>query len=74
MNGGERPDLEIYQLAVRTGIGETFELREDIPDEAFLIYLERGMTQHLDDIGRHDVLPVQFNYDRWLGGGTQRLL
>ena len=50
------------------------EWREDTPDEAFFNYLERGTTQHLDDIGRKDALPVYFNYERWVGGGGLRFL
>jgi hypothetical protein len=70
INGGERRGLEIYQQAVWTSAGE---LGDSAPDEAFFTYVERGTTHYLDGVrvkeGKEG-LPVHFNYERWLGGGT----
>ncbi|KAJ7043084.1 polyphosphoinositide phosphatase [Mycena alexandri] len=61
---GERKDLEVYYLAVRTATGEVPDSGE-IPKE-FFAYVEHGKTQYLDGPGRKDVQP-SFNYERWLG-------
>ncbi|KAJ7221717.1 polyphosphoinositide phosphatase [Mycena pura] len=60
---GERKDLEVYSLAVRTAVGEFPDWPAEIPKE-FISYVENGLTQYLD--GRQDVQP-SFNYERWLG-------
>ncbi|KAJ6606402.1 SacI homology domain-containing protein [Mycena vulgaris] len=60
---GERKDLELYSLAVRTATGEVPDWIGEVPKE-FVAYVEHGSTQYLD--GRKDVQP-SFNYERWLG-------
>ena len=65
---GERKALEVYALAVQTARGDTHDYwPEDIPKE-FLSYIERSSTQYLDG-SKKEVLPVSFDYDRWLSGG-----
>jgi hypothetical protein len=63
---GERKDLEVYSMAVRTATGEMSDWQEQVPKE-FIAYVERGTSQYLDGVGRKDALPVAFNYERWLG-------
>ncbi|KAF8191450.1 polyphosphoinositide phosphatase [Mycena galopus ATCC 62051] len=60
---GERKDLELYSLAVRTGMGDVPDWPGEIPKE-FISYVEHVPSQYLD--GRKDVQP-SFNYERWLG-------
>ncbi|KAJ6546966.1 SacI homology domain-containing protein [Mycena capillaripes] len=60
---GERKDLELYSLVVRTAAGEVPDWVGEIPKE-FIAYVEHGATQYLD--GRKDIQP-SFNYERWLG-------
>lgn len=65
---GERKALEVYALAVQTARGDTHDYwPEEIPKE-FFSYIERSSTQYLDG-GKKEVLPVSFDYDRWLSGG-----
>jgi len=73
IDGGERKDLEVYQFAVRTALGETFDILDEAPDEAFLTYLGQGVITHLHDGGRKDSTAGHFNYERWLGSAGQRL-
>jgi len=63
---GERNDLEVYSMAIRTAIGEVTSWSEDIPKE-FVTYVERGCTQYWDGGIRGGALPITFNYERWLG-------
>lgn len=63
---GERKDLEVYSMAIRTATGETSDWLEEVPKE-FVTYVERGRTQYLDG-GQGEGFPVSFNYERWLGG------
>lgn len=65
----ERKDLAVYQTAVRTAAGDS-DGQDDLAEDAFIIYVERGMTQYLD---RKEALPVAFSYDRWIGGLGQRI-
>ncbi|KAJ7491226.1 SacI homology domain-containing protein [Mycena latifolia] len=60
---GERKDLELYSLAVRTATGEVPDWSGEVPKE-FITYVEHASIQYLD--GRKDVQP-SFNYERWLG-------
>jgi phosphatidylinositol 3,5-bisphosphate 5-phosphatase len=69
----DRKDRIVYQTAARMATGETINWQDDVADEAFLNYVERGTTQHLDNAGRKDALPVAFNYERWIGGLGQRI-
>lgn len=62
---GERRDLEVYSMAVRTANGEP-PYWQETPKE-FTAYVERGTTQYLDGSSRKEALPVTFNYERWLG-------
>jgi hypothetical protein len=64
---GERKDLEVYSMAVRTAMGEVSDWEEETPKE-FISYVERGSTQYLEGVGRKEGLPVTYNYERWLGG------
>lgn len=70
----DRKDRMVYQTAARTATGEATAWQDDIADEVFLNYVERGTSQYLDSAGRKDALPVAFNYDRWVGGLGQRVL
>jgi len=70
----DRKDRMVYQAAARTATGETAAWQDEIVDEVFLNYVERGTAQYLDGAGRKDALPVAFNYDRWIGGLGQRML
>jgi hypothetical protein len=64
---GERKALEVYALAVQAARGDTHDYwPEEIPKE-FFSYIERSSTQYLDG-GKKEVLPVSFDYDRWLSG------
>jgi hypothetical protein len=63
---GERKDLEVYLMAVRTAAGEMPDRPEEVPKD-FIAYVERGRIQHLEGTSRKDGLSVAFNYDRWLG-------
>lgn len=65
----ERKDLAVYQTAVRTAAGDS-DGQDDVVEDAFIAYVERGTTQYLD---RKEALPVAFNYDRWIGGVGQRI-
>ena len=40
---------------------------------AYIAYVEQGAVHYLDGDGRRDILPVTFNYERWLSEGAQRL-
>ncbi|KAJ7349074.1 polyphosphoinositide phosphatase [Mycena albidolilacea] len=62
---GERKDLELYSLAVRTATGEVSDWPNEIPKE-FIAYVEHVPSQYLD--GRKDVQP-SFNYERWCAAG-----
>jgi len=62
---GERKDLEVYSIAVRTAAGEMPDRPEEVSKD-FIAYVERGRIQYLEGISRKDGLSV-FNYDRWLG-------
>lgn len=64
---GERKDLEVYSMAVRTAVGDVSDWEEEPPRE-FISYVERGSMQYLDGVGRREGLPVTYNYERWLGG------
>jgi hypothetical protein len=70
----DRKDRTVYQTVARTATGETADWQDDVADEVFLNYVERGTTQYLDGAGRKDALPVAFNYERWIGGLGQRVL
>jgi hypothetical protein len=64
---GERKDLEVYSMAIRTAIGDTPDWPEEIPKE-FSTYVERGLTEYWDGgSGRGERLHVNFSYERWLG-------
>ena len=65
---GERKDLEVYSMAIRTATGEITYWSEDIPKE-FVTYVERSCTLYQDGgiCGPGVGLPVTFNYERWLG-------
>ncbi|KAJ8087063.1 phosphatidylinositol-3,5-bisphosphate 5-phosphatase [Marasmius tenuissimus] len=67
MTGGERKDLEMYAIAVRTAAGEVFgsESLEEAPKD-YVSYVENATPQYLE--GRKEALPVMFNYERWLAG------
>lgn len=65
---GQRKDLEVYSLAIRTSMGETFDWQEETPKE-FVLYVERSSPHYWDGTGREGQ-PVSFNYDRWLGGSV----
>ncbi|KAJ2913114.1 hypothetical protein MD484_g7305, partial [Candolleomyces efflorescens] len=59
---GERKDLEIYHMAIETGLG----IAPDWPDKVsaeFATYVDRGLTVHLDN---KDPIPVTFNYEKWV--------
>ncbi|KAK7035778.1 Polyphosphoinositide phosphatase [Favolaschia claudopus] len=60
---GERKDLELYSLAVRTAAGEVPDWPLEIPKE-FVAHVEYVPSQYLD--GGKDPQP-SFNYERWLG-------
>jgi len=62
---GERNDLEVYSMAIRTAMGET-SWSDDIPKE-FVTYVERSCTLYRDGGICGEGLPVTFNYERWLG-------
>ncbi|KAJ7632128.1 SacI homology domain-containing protein [Roridomyces roridus] len=51
---GERKDLDMYSLAVRTALGEVPDWTGEIPKE-FVTYVEHGSKQYLD--GRKEVQP-----------------
>jgi hypothetical protein len=70
MNSGERKDFEVYLRALMTATGGDMARLDDVPDEAFLVYVERGTAESLDGWGRKEGALSQFNYERWLG--TQR--
>ena len=54
----------MYQTAVRTAAGDS-DGQDDVAEDAFIAYVERGTTQYLDG---KEALPVAFSYDRWIGG------
>ncbi|CAK5279425.1 unnamed protein product [Mycena citricolor] len=58
---GERKDLEVYSMAVRTAMGEAPDSVGEIPKE-FIIHVDHTL-QYLD--GRKEFVP-SFNYERWL--------
>ena len=60
---GERKDLGVYSMAVRTAAGEVTDWLEEVPKE-FVAHVQRGTTPYLDGSNR---LSVSFNYERWLG-------
>jgi hypothetical protein len=62
----ERKDLDIYQGAVRTATGETADWPDEYPDEVFMIYVEQGTSRYLDGAEHREVLPITFNYERWV--------
>lgn len=64
---GERKDLEVYLMVVRTAAGEMLDRPEEVPKD-FIAYIERGRNQYLEGASPKDGLSVTFNYDRWLGG------
>ena len=64
---GERKDLEVYSMAIRTAMGEMSDWQDEGPKE-FVTYVERGSTQYWEDTCRGENLSVSFNYERWLGG------
>lgn len=68
----ERKDLVVYMTAVRTATGEAAGWQDEVVDDAYLVYVERGTTRYLDGAGRKDALPVAFNYERWISGLGQR--
>lgn len=68
---GERKDLEVYSMAVRTASGDMYEWQEQLSD-SFISYIEHGTTQYLDGMTRQEALPVTFNYERWLAGVESR--
>ena len=63
---GERKDLEVYSMAIRTATGEITSWSEDIPKE-FVTYVERSSRLYWDGGICGEGLPVTFNYERWLG-------
>lgn len=69
----DRKDRIVYQTAARTAIGEGTDWQNDVADEVFVNYVERGTAQYLDGAGGKDALPVAFNYERWVGGLGQRV-
>jgi hydroxyethylthiazole kinase-like sugar kinase family protein len=64
----ERKDLAVYLTAVRMTTGEA----DEVADDAYLVYVERGTSRYLDGTTRTDALPVTFNYERWISGLGQR--
>ncbi|RDB21467.1 Polyphosphoinositide phosphatase [Hypsizygus marmoreus] len=44
---GERKNLEVYSMAIRTALGETPDWPEVVPKE-FIMYVERGRTSYWD--------------------------
>jgi hypothetical protein len=69
----DRKDRIVYQTAARTAIGEGTDWQNDVADEVFVNYVERGTAKYLDGAGGKDALPVAFNYERWVGGLGQRV-
>lgn len=57
-------DLDLYTQTV--GAGGMPDWPDEIADESFVAYVERGTVAYL--VGRKDSLPVAFNYDRWISG------
>lgn len=61
----DRKDLGVYQRAVRTSAGRQKE--ETTIEDALLVYVERGNLLQMDSSDSQEVLPVSFDYGRWLG-------
>lgn len=62
----------MYQTAVRTASGDRPDWQDDIPDEAFLAYIERSSPNIPDNALRKEATSGAFSYEKWIGGGNQR--
>jgi len=72
LNIGERKDVEVYYQAVRTATSEHFTRRDEPQEGVFTNYIQRAPLQYLDNSVSKDSPLGGFNYERWLGVGSQR--
>ncbi|TDL16362.1 hypothetical protein BD410DRAFT_816753 [Rickenella mellea] len=69
----DRKDIEVYQNAVRTGIGDRPHWQDEVimPDDTFIAYVEKASPNYYDNAARRDAALGTY-YEKWVGGGAQR--
>jgi len=63
----ERKDRKVYEATVVIGLGEDVSALE-VSEKGYLAYVERASPEITEGPLSKDLLPITFNYEKWLNG------